>query len=98
MDAEENTLDDRHAATDDGRQTRRRKWRNLFCPHCDQLVSKTTFYRHKRSYYNHSTKQWKTDREKALTNDLSTSSSDDDQDAPPTFTEGAEGTTKPRPS
>ena len=35
----------------------KRRWKNLFCPHCDQEVSKT-FYRHKRRYYDRRAKRW----------------------------------------
>ena len=36
----------------------RRQWRKLYCPHCNEMVTKTTFYIHKRSFYNPRSKQW----------------------------------------
>ena len=36
----------------------RRQWRKLYCPHCNEMVTKTMFYRHKRSFYNPRSKQW----------------------------------------
>jgi len=32
----------------------------LHCPHCNELVSKATLYRHKARYYDHLTKTWRT--------------------------------------
>lgn len=68
----------------------KRRWKNLFCPHCDQEVSKTTFYRHKRRYYNRRAKRWAAgsnlDRE-VSSSDEEGSGQSVDQD-PPTTIEG----------
>lgn len=32
-----------------------------FCPHCNQSVSKRTYYRHRRANYSSSTKTWQKD-------------------------------------
>ena len=37
---------------------RRRIWSEVVCPHCSDHVTKTTFYRHKRLYYDRQTEQW----------------------------------------
>ena len=35
-----------------------KKSRIYSCGHCNEEVSRTTFYAHKRLYYNRSTKEW----------------------------------------
>ncbi len=57
--------------------SRKRRWKNLFCPHCDQEVSKTTFYRHKRSYYDSRAKRWTTGGD--LNREVHTVSSSDEE-------------------
>ena len=32
---------------------------NLFCGHCQQIVGKSTFYKHKKRFYNFSSRTWK---------------------------------------
>ena len=39
---------------DEGKQTRRR-----LCPHCLDIVSRATYFRHKHTFYDYQTKQWK---------------------------------------
>lgn len=36
----------------------------VHCPHCEETVGKRTYWRHKRLYYDSSTDQWQTDRER----------------------------------
>ena len=33
--------------------------RQKLCPHCLDVVSRATYYRHKRTFYDHQTKEWK---------------------------------------
>ena len=33
--------------------------RQKLCPHCLDVVSRATYYRHKRTFYDHPTKEWK---------------------------------------
>lgn len=37
---------------------RRRTWSEVVCPHCSDRLTKTTFYRHKKLYYDSQTGQW----------------------------------------
>ena len=41
----------------------------LFCPHCDEYLSNSTFYRHKEAFYNHVSGEWK--KSDACTSDRS---------------------------
>ena len=41
------------AATVEGKQGRKR-----LCPHCSDLVSRATYFRHKRIFYNYQSKSW----------------------------------------
>ena len=34
----------------------------VYCPHCEQNLSKTTFYAHKRSYFNKLKREWSKSR------------------------------------
>ena len=34
------------------------KVRRIFCPHCGEWVTKSTFYRHKNKFFNNRTKTW----------------------------------------
>lgn len=34
----------------------------VYCPHCDKKLSKTTFYAHKRLYFNQLTRKWSKSR------------------------------------
>ena len=36
----------------------RGKARRIFCPHCEDFVTKSTFYRHKIKFFNKHTKTW----------------------------------------
>ena len=38
---------------------KRRKRPSLECGHCGEVVSKSTYYRHKQKFYNPATKKWK---------------------------------------
>lgn len=40
--------------------TRSRQWQRIFCPHCDERVSKSTYYRHREKYYDVRTGEWRT--------------------------------------
>ena len=31
---------------------------NYFCGHCNRLLAKTVFFRHKRMFYDHKAKRW----------------------------------------
>ena len=33
-------------------------WKEIVCPHCSDTVTKTTFYRHKKLFYNPKTRIW----------------------------------------
>ena len=44
--------------TDSGVPRPKRPRRSLLCPHCEEVVSKTTYYRHKAAYYNESENEW----------------------------------------
>ena len=37
----------------------KRRRDRLFCPHCDEYLSNSTFYRHKEAFYNHVSGAWK---------------------------------------
>ena len=55
--------------------------RRRLCPHCSELVSKATYFRHKRSFYESQTKQWRTTNDEQLP--VSASSEEDDDSATP---------------
>ena len=38
------------------------KTKRYFCGHCEETVSRTTLYAHKRLYYNRTIRQWSKDR------------------------------------
>lgn len=42
--------------------------RELFCPHCDRLVPKTTYYRHKEQFYDPDKGSWSTVKVNVTTN------------------------------
>ena len=48
-------VDDRDGAIPRPKRPRR----NLHCPHCEETVSKTTYYRHKASYFDENTRKWR---------------------------------------
>ena len=33
--------------------------RRIFCPHCEEFVSKTTYYRHRDNYFDLQTNEWR---------------------------------------
>ena len=35
----------------------------VFCPHCDQSVAKRTYWLHKRTYFNSTTKEWQKEQD-----------------------------------
>ena len=37
---------------------KKRKYSSLHCPHCESMVSKSTWYAHHRQYYDPVSKQW----------------------------------------
>ena len=57
----------------------KRERAKLLCPHCNEMVSKTTFYRHKSTFYNRRLRKWGPAVESKADNG-STSSSDDDNE------------------
>lgn len=57
----------------------KRERAKLLCPHCNEMVSKTTFYRHKSTFYNRRLRKWGPAVESKVDNG-STSSSDDDNE------------------
>ena len=48
--------------------------RRRLCPHCSDLVSKSTYFRHKRIYYDSETRQWRTSTRTEADNRLSSAS------------------------
>ena len=36
-----------------------RQWQRLFCPHCEEKVSKSTYYRHRAEHYDLRTGAWR---------------------------------------
>lgn len=43
-------------ATDGG--SKGKQGRQRLCPHCSDVVSRATYFRHKRAFYDHQTKEW----------------------------------------
>ena len=35
-----------------------RQWQQTFCPHCQEKVSKSTYYRHREKYYDVRSNEW----------------------------------------
>ena len=58
----------------------KRERAKLLCPHCNEMVSKTTFYRHKSTFYNRSLRKWGPAAVGSKADNGSTSSSDDDNE------------------
>lgn len=58
---------------------KRRKTTKQYCPHCDKEVSKSTWYRHYSSFYDHSTSSWEKRKEPDFC--FSSSSSDESAEA-----------------
>ena len=50
----------------------------IFCPHCEQYLAKSTFYRHRREFYNPITKIW--DKQKTFIPRRDETTSTDDFD------------------
>ena len=67
---------------------RSRVWGVVYCPHCDQEVSKTTFYRHRKSFYCKETNSWSTGADNCSSTDCSTSDEAPDPEAPDSDVEG----------
>ena len=36
-----------------------RRWQRTFCPHCEEAVSKSTYYRHREKFYDVRTGEWR---------------------------------------
>lgn len=36
-----------------------RQWQRMFCPHCGEKVSKSTYYRHRVEFYDVRSGEWK---------------------------------------
>lgn len=47
------------SAATEGVTSKQRKTR--LCPHCSDVVSRASYFRHKRDFYDYRTKQWATD-------------------------------------
>ena len=45
----------------DGSGSVKGKQGKRLCPHCLDVVSRATYFRHKRAFYNHQTKEWKSE-------------------------------------
>lgn len=39
---------------------KQRKYRKLYCPHCEKSVSKSTWYTHYNQFYDHDDERWET--------------------------------------
>ena len=52
----------------------------MFCPHCEQYLTKSTFYRHRREFYNPITKTWDKQKTFILRRDETTSTDDFDME------------------
>lgn len=39
---------------------RGRQWQRIYCPHCGEQVSKSTYYRHRATYYDTVLETWMT--------------------------------------
>ena len=64
-----------HGSNSTGR-TRRR----IFCPHCEELVSKTTFYRHRDNHFDVRKNEWKKEHYYVRDIDSDIDSSSDNED------------------
>ena len=77
---------------------RPRVWGLVYCPHCDQKVSKTTFYRHRKSFFSATTKTWSKVMAPICDSDSDSSSSTEhvtDQDDIPVTTDSPPSASKP---
>lgn len=45
----------------DGSSTKWKQGKQRLCPHCLDVVSRATYFRHKRAFYDHQTKEWKSE-------------------------------------
>ena len=57
---------------------RKRTRAKLLCPHCNERVSNSTFYRHKSYFYNRKLKKWMSESESKAGYDISSSNDSDD--------------------
>ncbi len=55
-----------------------RRRRRIFCPHCEEYVSKTTYYRHRDSHYDVQKNEWRSGHYQAQMDGDIGSSSDDE--------------------
>ena len=46
-----------HSRDDNGLKNAKRMW---FCPHCQENVPNSTFYRHRAQFFDEVSKRWKT--------------------------------------
>ena len=53
------------------------KTRQRFCPHCEDFVGKTTFYRHKSKLFNKHTKTWNENTGRLVDSESSSESRDE---------------------
>ena len=52
----------------------------LYCPHCGEIVTKSTYYRHKSKFCNRHSKTWVVVHDESVLLSASTNSSDSSQD------------------
>ena len=45
----------------DGSSVKGKQGKQRLCPHCLDVVSRATYFRHKRAFYDHQTKEWKSE-------------------------------------
>ena len=45
----------------DGSSVKGKRGKQRLCPHCLDVVSRATYFRHKRAFYDHQTKEWKSE-------------------------------------
>lgn len=55
-----------NVATDGGMEGK--QGRKRLCPHCSDIVSRATYFRHKRVFYDYETKQWNMSRSSTASN------------------------------
>ena len=57
-----------------------RLWQRKYCPHCDETVSKSTYYRHRSEYYDGN--MWKTSKSQSPdSNEVEANTMDETEDS-----------------
>ena len=54
-------------ATDESSVKGPKQGKQRLCPHCLDVVSRATYFRHKRAFYDHQTKEWKSESQVSST-------------------------------